>query len=198
MPTRYYGGIYWGFLWPYQHQEVIYTALAWSRDGRNFQRPVNRPRLLDLGAQGAWDGGMAMASNWLEVGDEWWMYYTATRGRHKEFDPGPGIGLARLRKEGFASLRSPPGGGFVVTKTLLSPGGILRVNADAAKGELRVRLTDYGRAPLPGFESRPITGDGVRQEVCWDCGSAAIPAGGPLRLEFEMKGIVDLYSFCLS
>ena len=195
MPTRYYAGVYWGFLWPYQHQEDIYTALAWSRDGINFQRPVDRPRLIDVGAPGAWDGGMAMASNWQEVGDEWWMYYAATSGRHKELDPGPGIGLARLRKEGFASLRSPAGGGFVVTKMLLSPGGRLWVNADAAEGELQVRLTDYARTRLAGFASRPITGDGVRQEVCWESGDAPVPAGRPLRLEFEMKGVVDLYSF---
>ena len=198
MPTRYYAGVYWGFLWPYQHQEDIYTALAWSRDGTNFQRPIDRSRLIDVGAPGAWDGGMAMASNWLEVGDEWWMYYAATCGRHKELDPGPGIGLARLRKEGFASLRSPAGGGFVVTKTLLNPGGRLQVNADAAKGELWVRLTDYERTPLPGFVSQPLTSDGVRQEVYWDSGDTPVPADRPLRLEFEMKGVVDLYSFCFS
>ena len=123
------------------------------------------------------------------------MYYAATSGRHKELDPGPGIGLARLRKEGFASLRSPAGGGFVVTKMLLSPGGRLWVNADVAEGELQVRLTDYARTPLAGFASRPITGDGVRQEVCWEGGDERVPAGRPLRLEIEMKGVVDLYSF---
>ena len=158
--------------------------------------PADRPRLIDIGAEGEWDGGMVWASNWLEVGAEWWIYYAATSGPHKALDPGPGIGLARLRKEGFASLRSPAGGGFVVTKTLRSPGGRLLVNADATKGELRVRLTDYGREPLPGFASQPIAGDGVRQEVYWDGGDASVPAGRPLRLEFEMKGVVDLYSFC--
>ena len=123
MPTRYHAGIYWGFLWPYRHQEDIYTALAFSRDGSNFQRPPDRPPLIGLGAEGAWDGGMVMASNWVEVGDEWWIYYAGTSGRHKERDPLPGIGLARLRKEGFASLRSPAGGGFVVTKVLQGPAG---------------------------------------------------------------------------
>ena len=54
MPTRYYAGVYWGFLWPYQHQEDIYTALAWSRDGKNFQRPADRPRLIAIGAEGEW------------------------------------------------------------------------------------------------------------------------------------------------
>ena len=200
MPTRYYAGIYWGFLWPYRHQEDIYTALAFSRDGRHFQRPAERPPLIDLGAEGAWDAGMVMASNWVEVGDEWWIYYAGTGGLHKERDPVPGIGLARLRKEGFASLRSPAGGGFVVTKLLQGPGGRLLLNANASGGELRVRLTDYERAPLPGYgaPSRPISGDGVRQAVQWDGLDAAVPAQRPLRLEFEMRGLVDLYGFCFS
>ena len=141
-----------------------------------------------------------MASNWVEVGDEWWLYYAGTSGRHKERDPVPGIGLARLRKEGFASLRGPAGGGFVVTKVLRGPGGRVLVNADATKGELRVRLTDYQRDPLPGFEkpSCPIRGDGIRQQVCWEEPDKPIPADRPLRLEFEMQGEVDLFSFCFS
>ena len=46
MPTRFHAGIYWGFLWPYRHQEDIYTALAFSRNGRDFQRPADRPCLI--------------------------------------------------------------------------------------------------------------------------------------------------------
>ena len=200
MPTRFHAGIYWGFLWPYRHQEDIYTALAFSRNGRDFQRPADRPCLIGLGAPGAWDAGMVMASNWVEVGDEWWIYYAGTSGSHKARDPVPGIGLARLRKEGFASLRSPAGGGFVVTKVLRSPGGRLCVNADATRGELRGRLTDYDREPLSGFgaPSRPISGNGMRQAVCWEGTDAPIPADRPLRLEFELQGVVDLYSFCFT
>ena len=200
MPTRYHAGIYWGFLWPYRHQEDMYTELAFSRDGIDFHRPADRPRLIDLGADGDWDAGMVMASNWEEVGDEWWIYYAGTSGRHKERDPVPGIGLARLRKEGFASLRSPAGGGFVVTRALRCPGGRLFVNADARQGELRVRLTDYERTPLQDFAvpSRPISSDGVRQQVRWDGIDPPVPADRPLRLEFEMQGVVDLYSFCFS
>jgi len=200
MPTTYHAGIYWGFLWPYRHQEDIYTSLAFSRDGLNFQRPVDRPPLIDLGGEDSWDGGMVTASNWLEVGDEWWIYYVGRNGPHKERDPIPGIGLARLRKEGFASLRSPAGGGFVVTRSLQCPGGRLFVNADATQGELRVRLTNYERQPLPGFgaPSRAIVGDHVRREVTWEGLQTADLQGCEIRLEFEMKGIVDLYSFCFA
>ena len=87
-----------------------------------------------------------------------------------------------------------------MTKILRSLGGRLFVNADATRGELRVRLTDYGREPLPGFDasSRPISGNGMRQAVRWEGTDTPIPADRPLRLEFELQGMVDLYSFCFS
>ena len=198
MPTTCYAGMYWGFLWPYRHQEGIYTSLAYSRDGREFRRPAARPPLIPVGEEGCWDAGMAMASRWLEVGDEWWIYYCGTGGAHKERDPKPGIGLARLRKEGFASLRSPPGGGFVVTRVFPCPAGRLWINADARRGEVRVKVTDYSRQPVDGFagESLSFGGDAVRHEVRWPEGSrAAGLAGREVRLEFEMRGEVDLYAF---
>ena len=201
MPTRYHAGVYWGFLWPYRAEEDIYTALAFSRDGRSFQRPADRPRLIDLGPEGSWDAGMVLASpGWVEVGDEWWIYYAGSNGPHKERLPEPGIGLARLRKEGFASLRSPAGGGFVVTCSFRCPGGRLFVNADATRGKLRARVTDYDRNPLPGFTepSRPIASDDVRHAVTWGRAEIGALEGHGIRLEFEMKGVVDLYSFCFA
>lgn len=199
MPTRYHAGIFWGFLWPYRAQEDIHTELAFSRDGEGFQRPPDRPRLIELGPEGSWDAGMVLGSpSWVEVGDEWWIYYAGSSGPHKERTPMPGIGLARLRKEGFASLRSPSGGGFVVTRVLECPGGSLHVNADATGGELTVRVTDCDRRPIDGFDAEPshaITGDHVRQEVRWERSHGSDLAGRAIRLEFEMKGVVDLYSF---
>jgi hypothetical protein len=200
MPTRYHAGIYWGFLWSYRHQEDIFVSLAFSRDGRNFQRPADRPALISPGDEGDWDGGMVTASGWVEVGDEWWIYFSGTDGRHKEREPVPGIGLARMRKEGFASLRSPAGGGFIVTKTFICPGDRLFVNVDATQGELSVRVTDYERQALPGFEANglPLSGDHVRHEVTWNDRQLETLRGQEIRLEFEMKGVVDLYSFCFT
>ena len=198
MPTQYYAGIYWGFLWPYAYGGDIHTELAFSRDGWSFQRLPERPRLVDRGPEGSWDAGMVFASTWLEVGDEWWLYYSGTDGGHNSRENVPGIGLARVRKEGFVSLRSPAGGGTVVTKLLRWPGGRLRVNADAEKGEFTVSATGYDRKPIEGFDpepSVPVTGHRIRHEVVWRNGDIGQLKGQAVRLEFVMRGEVDLYGF---
>ena len=200
MPTRYHAGIYWGFLWPYGLKVGdIFTELAFSRDGRNFQRFPERPRLIDLGNGNAWDGGMVFGSvGWVEVGDEWWIYYSGRDRGHNSLKSTPGIGLARLRREGFASLRSPDAGGAVVTRLLRWPGAKLYVNADAGQGELTVRITGYDRKPVANFDpplSLPVVGDSVRHEVKWKNGDIGDLKGQAIRLEFFMKNIVDLYGF---
>lgn len=198
MPTRYEAGIYWGFLWPYQPDKDICTELAFSRDGRNFQRLPNRPRMVEPGTGADWDRGMVLGSGWVEVGDEWWIYYAGHDGPHNAQQIKSGIGLARLRKEGFVSLRSPPGGGVVVTRLLRWPGGKLLVNADAGQGELTVRVTDYARQPISGFDARPslpTTGNSVSQEVKWANGDIRKLQDRMIRLEFTLRNSVDLYSF---
>jgi hypothetical protein len=202
MPTRYYAGVYFGFLWPYDLERGdIYTELAFSRDGRSFQRFPGRPSLLGLGAADDWDRGMVFASpGWVEVGDEWWIYYAGVNGSHnrRSEDLQTGIGLARLRQEGFASLRSPAGGGVVVTRMLRWPGGELQVNADAGPAGLAVRVTGYDRRPLPHFDpqpSLPVTGSSLRHEVQWRNGRLSDLRGQGVRLEFLLKDEADLYSF---
>ena len=88
----------------------------------------------------------------------------------------------------------------MVTRAFTCPGGRLVVNADATSGELQVRLTDYERLPLSDFTepSQTITGDNVRHEICWEGLQTTDLKGRELRLEFAMKGVVDLYSFCFS
>lgn len=200
MPARYHAGIYWGFLWPFGvRRGDMFVELAFSRDGKSFQRLPERPRLIDLGAGDAWDRGMLSAcARWVEVGDEWWIYYTGHDQGHNSWTLKTGVGLARLRKEGFVSLRSPPGGGGVVTKMLRWPGGKLYVNADASQGDFTVRVTGYDRVPRAGFnppDSLPVTGNSTRHEVKWKEGDISRLEGEPVRLEFYLDKIVDLYGF---
>ena len=108
MPVKYHAGLYWGFLWPFKCNTDIYTELAVSRDGIHWLRMPDRPRLLEFGRQGTWDSGMIFAGpSWIEVGDEWWIYYSGWDGPHESSERTPGIGLATIRKEGFYSLRGP-------------------------------------------------------------------------------------------
>ena len=199
MPTRYRDGIYWGFLEPFRLNDFIYTELAYSRDGIHFTRDLRRTKLIEYGEDGSWDDTMIFASpGWVEVGDEWWIYYSGWDGPHGTTERTGGLGLAKIRKEGLVSLRSPPGGGVVCTRRLIWPGGELLVNGEASQGELRVRVSDEKRKILEGFDYQdcePLTGSGVRQKVQWKNANINELKGRVIRLEFQMTGVVDLFTF---
>jgi hypothetical protein len=198
MPTRHHAGLYWGCLWPFRMNEAIHTELAWSRDGFHFDRLPDRPKLVERGPEGAWDDGMVFAGvPWVEVGDEWWLYYAGWDGPHGISERTPGIGLAKVRKEGLISLHGPSRGGVVATRKLLWPGGRLLVNADAREGVLKVRVSNAGRKVVPGFDyadCRPFTGDSVTHEVTWNDRTLDELAGQVVRLEFFLQD-ADLYTF---
>lgn len=202
MPVRIYGGVYWGFLWCFRMNNNIHTELAFSRDGVRFERLPERPKFLARGPDGSWDDGMVFSGyQWIEMGDEWWMYYAGWDGPHKirrDMPPRkPGIGLVKLRKEGFISMHGPSGGGVLATRKITWPGGPLLVNADAESGELKVRVTDANRKPLAGFDyddCETFTGDEVAHRVRWKDQAIGQRAGGVIRLEFFLKD-ADLYTF---
>ncbi len=198
MPTRYHAGIYWGFLWPFKMNSDIHSELAWSRDGFQFDRLPERPKLIERGADGAWDDGMVFSGyRWVEVGDQWWIYYAGWDGPHGTSDRSPGIGLVKLRKEGFISMRGPRSGGVVCTRRIVWPGGALLVNADASGGEVKVRVTDAKRKSIPGFDyddCTPFQKDDVAHEIAWKEGSMNALAGRNVRLEFFLKS-ADLFTF---
>jgi hypothetical protein len=197
MPTTVYAGVFFGFLWPFRWNDRIHTELAWSRDGVQFERHPLRPRLVDYGPADSWEDEMVFAGGWVEVGDEWWIYYSGWDGPHNTPERNGGIGLATLRKEGFVSLRGPRDGGVICTRPLRWPGGGLRVNADASQGELRVRVSDHLRKPLAGFnydDCKPLKGDGVSQLVAWNEKSAEALKDRTIRLEFLARNC-DLFSF---
>jgi hypothetical protein len=198
MSARVYAGITFGLVWSFKLNSDIWTELAWSRDSLNFQRLPQRPRLVDLGAADAWDDGMVFGSaDWIEVGDEWWIYYTGWNGPHGIPERDGSIGLAKLRKEGFISLRGPRGGGVVCTRQIRWPGGELSVNVDASKGEMLVRVSDELRQPIAGFDygdAPAFSGDSVAHEVKWNGKSMSELKGKIVRLEFQLRG-ADLYTF---
>lgn len=198
MPTVYQHGLYWGFLEPFRMNTLIHTELAWSRDGVQFQRLPWRPKLIDLGPDGAWDDSMVFAcSHWIEVGDEWWIYYAGWDGPHESRERTPGIGLCKVRKEGLISLHGPQGGGVVVTRSLVWPGGDLMLNADASKGELQVRVSDENRKPIAGFDygdATALTENSVAHSFRWKEKSLHELKGKSIRLEIFLRD-ADLYTF---
>jgi len=198
MGARYHAGIYWCSLWVFRFNDNIYSEFVSSRNGFDFNRAPIRKPLIPLGEEGAWDSHMIFASpDWVEVGDEWRIYYAGWNGPHGTRERTPGIGFATLRKGGFVSLRGPKNGGGVVTRKVVWPGGELRVNCDARDGELRVRISGDRRDPLPGFNYEdcvPFTGDSTAHSIRWKDRSLDELKGRQFRIEFSLQS-ADLYSF---
>lgn len=199
MPARFRYGVYWGFLEPFRMNDFIQTELAVSRDGIHFTRFAGRQPVIAYGKEGSWDDEMIFVSpGWVEVGDEWWLYYSGWDGPHGTSDRTGAIGLARIRKEGFVSLRGPAGGGVVCTRVLRWPGGDLILNADCGEaGVVRVRVSDPGRKPIPGLnydDCQDFQGNSVSHTVSWQEASINDLKGRLIRLEFFLQN-ADLFSF---
>src|SRR5262245_20274455 len=92
------------------------VQLMSSRDGRAWCRACDRVTFLPLGPEGSWepDYSDVNPAGPLLVGDELWFFYRGSILEHHR-GTGPDIvkamGLATLRRDGFASLGShgPPG-----------------------------------------------------------------------------------------
>ena len=83
------------------------------------------------------------------------------------------------------------------TKLLHWPGGPLVINADASKGELRVRVSDEKRKPLEDYgydDGETIKSDSTKHEVRWKGKSMDELKNRNVRLEFFMRD-ADLFTF---
>ncbi|MEQ8637268.1 hypothetical protein [Gimesia maris] len=158
----------------------------------------SRPQLIALGEADSWDDGMVFGTGWVDVGDEWWFYYSGYDGPHG--DPAsrqPGIGLATVKKERLISLHGPRDGGVVITRQLRWQGERLFLNADASQGEIKVRISDGKRKVLEGFDYEdcvPLHADSLRHEVKWNNKSMTALQGEIIRLEIYLRD-ADLFTF---
>lgn len=216
MTVTLYGGMYVGLLQVYSHwsglrtmgqcrdQEIIELQLAFSRDGKRWERLANRPVFLPPGMIGEFDGGMIRAATppLVEYGDELRIYYDGNPTSHnvKTFD-GRAVGLARLPRERIVARVAGEELGVLITKPFVLEGGSLAVNADARRGLLKVEVADVDGNPLPGFgakDAQEIRENGFRLPVGWGGGNSLESLRGrPVRLRFFMWR-TRLYSFCFS
>lgn len=172
----------------------IDVQLVTSADGENWQRTSPRLAIIPRGAPGTFDGGaiLGVTSTTVDVGDETWMYYTAINTGHGAPLPTKQltIGRAEWRRHGFASLDAGPAGGRIETHPLRIAGGMLVLNADASRGELRAGLTEADGSPLAGFgpgDAEPLRGDATRAVVRWKGGK--VPDDRPVRVVLEMTNV---------
>ncbi len=110
------------------------------------------------------------------------------------------MGVARLRREGFASLEAvAPRPGMIVTRPVLSGGDQLLINARCKpRGWICVAVTDIDGRIFPGHrleDCKPFTGDAIRHRVTWGAPAAAIPSAGGFRKLIFSISEAELFSF---
>lgn len=196
MSTFRYGDGFIGLLEMYYEPiEKLDTQVAWSRDGRHWQRVGRRTPLLGLGGQGAWDSHWVVPALSPPVVHgyslRFWYNGASTKHGSKEAHV-RSVGLASLRRDGFVALETGRRGGELVTADLSASGERqLGVNADVRTGELAVEVLTAGGEVLEGYgaEQCRVDGvDGVRMAVSWG-DRTCVPAAedGAVKLRFRLR-----------
>lgn len=181
------------------------VQLTYSRDGRNWHRAANRKVFLPLSQPGDFDWGIIYPLQApLIVGDEIWIYYTGYGVDHHHQPPPNvtgflnGIGLAKLRLDGFVSVDAGTMEGTLTTRRFVFSGNQLVINTNAESGQVLVAILDADDKPLSGFSKRdcdPVQVNKTRQRISWNGKSdLAHVAGNPVKLRFYLKN-AKLFSF---
>ncbi len=201
-----YETMYLGFLWVFRATDItgyndgtIFVELVTSRDGIHWQREQgDRPPFLPLGAPGAWDDGMVFTTQQpLVEGGTIRLYYGGIDGTHYATGWHGAIGLATLRKDGFASLDAGATTGTITTRRLQGATGQLRVNYASSGGWLKVEVLDASGNVLPGYgraDCAALQGDSVDQVVTWNAHTQLPGGADPVRLRFLLQN-ASLFSF---
>ena len=180
--------------------------LTYSRDGQNWQRGGNRKVFLPLADQpGSFDWGfMHVAHAPLVVGDAIYIFYDGHGHDHRHHLPAGitqlagGIGLARLRLDGFVSLDAGATEGSITSRPFVFEGSRLMINADAHGGQARVAILDADGQPLAGFDYKDcdaLQADEIHHTVTWDGKSDVEPLEGKeVKLQFYLRR-AKLFSF---
>ena len=208
-----YGDVYFGFIAVYHTLPGLETAtsrqiesgpdwldtvdiqLAFSRDGRTWERAGGRNVFLPLGTQPRdFDRSMVyVMQHPLVVEDEIRIYYVGFSGLHwatrREEVQGGKVGLAKLRMDGFVSIDA--GNGVLTTKPIRMSGARLLVNADSGEGSVAVEILEPGGTPIEGFGRKDAVaakGDSLRHTMKWTQGSdVSRLKGRPLVLKFHLE-----------
>lgn len=184
---------------------------AYSRDGFHWHRPDRTPFLGARREPGSWEYGYveSSAGMCLVIGDELWFYYSAYAGdptRTSSNKPtwyvngtyaNGAVGLAKLRRDGFAAMCARFPGAQLGTRPLRFSGDRLFVNVNTAGTYLRAEVLGENAEVLPSYgreDSVPFLGNSTCVELRWKSASLGALSGKPVRFRFMMdRG--ELYSF---
>ena len=199
--------------------DLMDVRMYYSRDGVHWAPTDHAKPFLAPRGPGHWDAHMvSIACQPVAHPDALWFFHGGTNGHHDLwmsgsegldhpeaetlYDKGAvqfGMGLARLRRDGFCSLDTGEfRPGALSTRPVLSNGSVLHINARCRNGgEIAVEVTDAAGNVLEGCAHTccdTFKGDSTDHVVTWK-ENAAIPGSGDFRrIVFRMKR-AELFSF---
>ena len=221
-PVFKYEGIYLGL--PVMHHWIgkhapLYenvdsrksVELASSRDLRTWERVANRAPFLELSKEGdgsAYDTGQVVVTNGpVARNNELWFYYGAGRHRslsiedtlNRKYLDGGAACMARLRLDGFVSLKGGIEWGSVTTKPVEVSGDQLHTNVDSWRGKVIAEILDVADGtPIAGFAADdcvPAVLDNIDHTMSWKGGGdLASLRGRTVRLRFSLWN-GEIYSY---
>ncbi len=187
--------------------KLIDLELGFSRDGFHWHRPDRRGFIKGERVEGAWDRAYLHSTTgvFVVMGDQLIFPYTGFSGEapdgHTGIYSGGSIGIATLRRDGFASMDAGHEVATLITRPVTFSGSRLFVNVDCPEGQLKVEILDEEGNVIEPFSlaaSVPFTGDATLQEMRWEGGEdLSALAGRPVRLRFSMRN-GSLYAFWVS
>lgn len=180
------------------------VTVGFTRDGFHWDRPDRHAFIPVSERFGDWNYGNVQSAGGvcLVVGDKLYFYVSGRAGKQGVRTSGEtSMGLAVLRRDGFASMDGDSAGGSLTTRPVRFRGKHLFVNVDSTEGELVAEVLDVnGRVIEPFSRSKaiPVRVNNTLQEVQWR-GSADLGtlAGKPVRFRFHLRH-GRLYAFWVS
>ncbi len=191
-------------------KDTLDIHLALSNDGEKWTWPDRETAWIPLGADGEFDSGsLYMANGCLEVEDEIWFYFGASRLKHEEtnldalVDPSNQRVYSRAvaKKDRLVSVSADAREGRFATPLLQSTGRCLSVTADVRQGgQLRVGLLDSMGKPIPGrglSECDLITTSCSNHKIRWNSDAGVEPPEECVQIAVEMRD-ADVFSLQFS
>ena len=158
------------------------VELASSRNLTDWHRVADRTPFLEqspVGDGSAYDTGQLVTTDRpLVRNNELWFYYVGLRHRSLSIADSVGrryldssaVCMARLRMDGFVSLKGGVEWGSVLSRPLTVEAPELRLNADSWRGQVRAEILDADGSSIPGYgrdECVPVVTDSIDEPIRW-------------------------------
>lgn len=173
--------------------KLLDLELGFSRDGFHWDRPDRSGFIVGSRSEGSWDRAYlhGAAGVFVVLDDQLVFPYMGTSGiapsGHRGMYTGGSIGLATLRRDGFASMDGP---GELTTRPVKFKGKHLFVNVN---GEVRVELLDEVGKLISS--SKVASGDQTKYKIEWsDRSDLSDLVGRSVKFRFHLTG-GSLYAF---